>query len=360
MGPIAPTEGIAYVYPARYHFVDKDIKALRMHAEVHEHRFNSGPTWMLPWDMLRQSLFLLRCRRQGVRQVIAHFAGYHTVLPTLLGFRTHIVIAGSDACSFPGIAYGSFRKHWMRRAMSFSMRRARTLLPVHASLERFDNRYSDLGPIAQGYAHFVPGHIAPTVAIPYGFDQELWRPSGPDADPRAVLCVASGTAPGNAVHFRKGVDLLITAALELPSHQFTIVGATDPSRYKGLPSNLRILGQCPPARIRELLATHAIYAQPSVMEGFPNALCEAMLTGCIPVVSSMTSMPDIVGDCGAVLQQRDVQALVAVLKRLDELPIVVREEQRKSVRDRVIGFTEERRTKALLEVLGEARRELDP
>lgn len=344
---------IAYIYPQRYHFVAKDIEALRDTMVVDEHRFSSGPTWLLAWDLLRQAIFLLRCRLKGIRHAFIHFAGYHSVLPTLFGFRTHIIIAGSDACSFPGIGYGSFRKPLMARAMAYSMRNAKHLLPVHASLKRFRNCYSDLGPVDQGYEHFVHCTIAPTIPIPYGFDAQQWQILQRSDQRQGVLCVATGALPGNAVHYRKGVDLLLEAASNLPDHRFTVIGAVEPRAYQGLPDNVRILGKCTPDDLRKELLTHAIYAQPSVMEGFPNALCEAMLMGCIPVVSSITSMPAIVGDVGEIVQRRTSTSLISAIRRISSLPFPDVQRRQEAARDRILEFTLERRTKALKELLQE-------
>ena len=41
-------------------------------------------------------------------------------------------------------------------------------------------------------------------------------------------------------------------------------------------------------------------------EGFPNAICEAMTCGCIPIGSNVGGIPDIIGDTGFLLMKRDV------------------------------------------------------
>lgn len=94
---------IAYCAPQAFHFVRKDIEGLRKRRNVMVHLFEHGAKWMLPIDLVAQLWFLLKARVAGVRDVFVHFGGYHAVLPILLDFRTHIIIAGSDACSFPGI-----------------------------------------------------------------------------------------------------------------------------------------------------------------------------------------------------------------------------------------------------------------
>lgn len=343
-------EPIAYLAPQAFFFVRKDVEALSAERIVHLHLFHASRPKDVPIAWLHQFRFLLRMRRQGVKQVLAHFAGYHTLLPVLLGFRTHIIIAGADACSFPGINYGSFRKPLMRTVIAFCMRRATTLLPVHRSLVSFTNTYSDSGPIQQGFQHFVPKLKTRWEEIPYGFSTSHWTIAA--NPPRSgALCIAFGAKPGSDVHFRKGLDLILEAAQALPGIRFTIVGAADPGAYAPLPGNVALLGIIPPNELRELMARHEFYLQPSMMEGFPNALCEAMLMGCIPVVSKMTSMPDIVGDTGMVIARRDPLLLVRALTELSKLNAEEQAKRSARARQRILPFTIESRVAALSRIL---------
>lgn len=342
---------VAYIHHKRTFFVAKDIDHLRQERTVLEHGFDAGQGPLQLFAALRRQFrFLRQARQVGVREVLVHFAGYHSLLPSLFGMRTGIIVAGSDACSFPAMDYGSFRKTWISTAMAWSMRRAHCILPVHASLERFTNTYSDLGPEEQGYGHFVKDLCTPSVAVPYGFDAARWTLAEGARDPKALLCVAAGARFEAPVHFRKGVDLILAAATALPDHHFTVVGVDVPS-YPSPPPNVVLRGVIAPEELNQLLALHGTYLQPSVMEGFPNALCEAMLTGCIPVVSNMTAMPGIVDGIGEVVMHRHADQLVQAIQRVTNMAPTEAHQRRQEARARILPLTMARRTSALMQAL---------
>ena len=53
--------------------------------------------------------------------------------------------------------------------------------------------------------------------------------------------------------------------------------------------------------------------QLSNTEGFGVSLCEAMLCECIPIVSSVNMLPEIVGDTGFILETRDSSKLSGLI-----------------------------------------------
>ena len=53
--------------------------------------------------------------------------------------------------------------------------------------------------------------------------------------------------------------------------------------------------------------------QLSLSEGFPNALSEAMLCECVPLVSNVGGMPDIIHDCGYLLKHKDQDELFKLI-----------------------------------------------
>ena len=66
-----------------------------------------------------------------------------------------------------------------------------------------------------------------------------------------------------------------------------------------------------------------VYCQLSIREGLPNALCEAMMCGCIPVGSNINGIPKAIGDCGFLCSVGDINAAEkaidqAILSNLDE------------------------------------------
>ena len=52
----------------------------------------------------------------------------------------------------------------------------------------------------------------------------------------------------------------------------------------------------------------------SNFEGFGVAICEAMLCECVPIVSDVNFLPEIIGNSGFVLRKRDKKMLIGLLE----------------------------------------------
>jgi glycosyltransferase involved in cell wall biosynthesis len=94
---------------------------------------------------------------------------------------------------------------------------------------------------------------------------------------------------------------------------------------------------------------HQYYIQLSIAEGFPSAICEAMLCQCIPIGSTVGAIPDIVGDCGYLVEKRDDQEIEATVVKA--LQADDKEETSRKARERIITkFGPGSRKEALLQL----------
>ncbi len=306
-------------------FARHDVALLSEQYRVVTFVFAPKRKWATPFELLRQAFFLMR-HLPGASVSVTQFGGFHSFLPVVLGrvlsVPALIVLGGFDCASFPSFRYGAMHRFPMGAMTRASMRWASHLVPCSTNLVRSEQHFSAdaQDPLHQGYQAFGPDINTPCTVVPYGYDPERFRPMG-----GRVAGSFLTVAQMNASNFtRKGVDLLFALADRFPEQHFTLVGNTPAMRYERVPPNVELLGFVPYEELPMVYSRHTFYLQLSVWEGFPSAPCEAMLCGCVPIVSRVAALPDIVGEHGFYLEHRSVDELVSLVEqalRTDLVPM---------------------------------------
>lgn len=125
---------------------------------------------------------------------------------------------------------------------------------------------------------------------------------------------------------RKNIRMLLSAFEALPPslrEQFELVLAGPmgwPDRATAATlrhtASARYLGYIPEADLAPLTAAAAIFAYPSLYEGFGFPLAQAMAAGVASVASNVSSLPEIAGEAALLIDPRSVSELRDALERL--------------------------------------------
>ncbi|MBS9524799.1 glycosyltransferase family 4 protein [Litoribacter alkaliphilus] len=311
---------IIYTYPVRTAFTERDVEMIEPHFSIKPLKFTDSPV-KLPFYFILQA-FQLLFYLPKTTHYLCFFAGYHSYLPVIFGklFKKKVFIqcGGTDAMNMPAINYGNYRKNILRQFTEYSFRNCTKILPVAQALVKQDYRYSALIPEAQGLKNLVPGLKTPIQVIHNGFSGEFWKDLGLERKAQTYITVATGISKSNRAMI-KGIDLIEEMAARFPDAQFTLVGDENYSTHL---TNIKVLGKLSQKEIRNLFNQHRFYLQLSMSEGFPNALAEAMLCGCIPIGSAVGAIPEIIGDTGFILEKKDSAALVRILQDANQADLI--------------------------------------
>ncbi|MDD5722591.1 MAG: glycosyltransferase [Syntrophales bacterium] len=181
------------------------------------------------------------------------------------------------------------------------------------------------------------------ITVPNGVDERLFETcTDPEAKKRELGI--SGRYPilgiGARLVKEKGIDYLLGAVSELRKHYpgiLLIIAGTGPyeDTLKNGASELEITDHVAFVGARmdmpELLSVFDVYVLPSLSEGMPLALLEAMAAGCPIVATNVGGVPDIITDGynGTLVEPRDSYALAKAI-----LDIMRDDEQRERFRER--------------------------
>ncbi len=235
--------------------------------------------------------------------VFGWFASWHTFLPVLfarcLRKPSVLVIGGYDLANLPSLGYGHQRGGVKKAVSRATMRMANALVTNSQYSESEARSNTGIGkrPINVIY-HGVPDSFG---TLPEG--------------PREAMAITIGNVDRPNL-YRKGLEPFVRAAEFAPQVKFVVIGDWKDGAIGHLRAiagpNVEFTGRIDDHELLQYCSRASVYVQASRHEGFGMAVAEAMLAGCIPVVTRNGALPEVAGDCG-IYSSADPQELAAAI-----------------------------------------------
>ncbi len=311
---------ILFLYDFYTSFVKKDIDSLSKNFDVDVYHFKfKRKTGVLKAYFFQFFYLLLTGNKYDL--YITQFAGHVSLFPSVFSkfFKTKslILVAGTDAASLPDIKYGNKQRFFQKIATSMSFRFCDFISPCHESLVEQEYTYDEMGAPKQGYHVFYKSsRNKHHLSIPYGFNGDFFKRNH-DVERKKMSFLTIGNLSVKTLFLRKGYDLIIELGRRVPNLSITLVGAPKNYLLPNLPENIKLLPYLNHEELINVFSEHQFYFQLSLMEGFPNALCEAMLCECIPIGSNVSGIPEIINNTGFILKKRKIEDLQKII---DSIP----------------------------------------
>jgi glycosyltransferase involved in cell wall biosynthesis len=278
----------------------------------------------------------------GCDVVVGWWASWHTLWPVTLAWMLRrpsvLIVGGIDTANLPEIGYGYQRGGVQKWASRWIMRRA-GILATNSRYSR-DEIERNIGIPPERVTVMYHGVPDPFGALPPG--------------ERERIALTVGAVDRRNLE-RKGLRPFVAAAAELPDVSFVLAGkciddAVDELR-RIAPDNVRLAGWVGDDELLELYGRSAVYVQASQHEGFGVSVAEAMLAGCIPVVTASGALPEVVGEIGVQVEGTAPQQMAAGVRAA----LAMDPSARARARDRVLReFSVDDRRRALYELVERA------
>ncbi|MEE9150814.1 MAG: glycosyltransferase family 4 protein [Thermoplasmata archaeon] len=288
---MAKKRKILFIYPFLASFIEKDLNILKEEFEVVSFRYRG-----------KKDLFRLLRNLLSTEVNISWFSLGHATMAVLFsrifGKKSIIIAGGWDVVFIPEIGYGAMKGRRIKKTR-YALKRASKIIAVSESTKNWVLKWVDRDDV---------------ITLYHGFDSEKFVPKGEKED----LVVTVGKLTNQVTIRVKGLETYVKAAELLPDVKFVLIGKHDPKIAEiwraNAPPNLEILDFLPQERLMEYYQKAKVYAQLSYQESFGCALAEAMLCGCVPVVTRRGAIPEVVGDVGFYVEYGDLQDTINKIK----------------------------------------------
>ena len=225
----------------------------------------------------------------------AYYAG---LFSKMLGKRCIAIVGGFEVTNISSIEYGGAREEKSRTRLGRALGWSDRVLAV----SEFTKKET---------LEIVQADIE---VLYHGFDSTVFRPSD---KPKKMMAITVGAVSRSNLK-RKGLETFVQAASFLPDVPFVVVGkflddsvnelkrvASQNVRFTGFLSDIDLLG---------LLQEAKVYVQVSLHEGFGCSVAEAMLCECVPVVTRIGGLPEVVGEIGYYVRCNDPEGTAEAIR----------------------------------------------
>jgi glycosyltransferase involved in cell wall biosynthesis len=283
---------ILFVYTNYSTFVKTDFEILSEMHSVKPYQFKPVKGLLkTAWQMLLQLLFLL-LNIWKFDAVFIWFADYHSFLPVLFakltGKKSFVFIGGYDVVKMPKLNYGVFTSKFRGFCAIYSMKNSSLNLAVSKNVRR---KVRWIAKKSNTQLIYNCVNISENKNI---------QPE------KENLVITVGLIDSERTYFIKGIDTFIEVARLLPEFNFMVIGMSEnlPAHItNNRPDNMEFVGRVNHDELQNYYKKAKIYCQFSRSESFGVAIVEAINFGCIPIVTNVGGMPELVGKTGRIVKR---------------------------------------------------------
>lgn len=317
---------VLFMQPTNSTFMETDYKILCSKYSADRIILNQTNKFEYCRKLCRLVLSIFALRKYDA--FVVWFGDYHSAIAAFLAKILHkkmvLFIGGYDAVYYPDKNIGVYNNAIRGRVCKYAITHSDLIIANHGSLIESNNRYIDNTDRPSGLKNIIKNFKGHYKVIYNGIDVSKADAFDKVKNPRLVL--TTGATPKWEDIYNKGYDILIEVARLLPEFEFVFVNISH-SRLKRLEKeynysnvpNLKIYSYIPWEELLDLFNKAKVYAQPSISEGMPYALVEAMLFECIPVGSNVAGIPTVIDKYGIILNERNVSKLADAIKQAADM-----------------------------------------
>lgn len=162
--------------------------------------------------------------------------------------------------------------------------------------------------------------------------------------PCSIICVGRDNPQKNQLRFLDAIKLLVDKGIAFHVDWFGSfessygVQCKDKIRVLGLEDYITLKGET--KNVRDEYRKHDVFCLPSIYEGFPNVLCEAMSCGLPVACSNVCDNPLIAQDGvnGFLFNPNDTEDMAHSIEKIILLPLSEKERMSTSNREKAVGM----------------------